>query len=138
MRVSPEQVPAVSAMEVAAATPAWRVCSDPLWHFWVSLCRTRNVSRVCFFRACAKWFASVCLSLAGRSWSLVLVKEQSCHFRQSGEGGRYDPVSGCVMFWTCITFFCLVCSMFIAHGLAGEVKGVGVAWSGEVEAEGGT
>lgn len=78
------------------------------------------------------------MSLAGRSWSLVLVKEQSCHVRQSGEGGRYDPVSGCVMFWTCIIFFCLVCSMFIAHGLAREVKGVGVAWSGEAEAEGGT
>lgn len=40
------------------------------------------------------------VSLAGRSRSLILVKEQSCHFCQSGEGGRYDPVSGCITFWT--------------------------------------
>lgn len=49
---------------------------------------------------------SICLSLAGRPRALVLVKEQSRHFRQSGEGGRSDPVSGCVVFWACMAFFC--------------------------------
>lgn len=84
----------VSPLEVVAAVPAWRVRSAPLWHFWVWLYGIRNVSSVCFFR----WLASLCLSLAGRSRPLILIKEQSCHLRQSGEGGRYDPVSDSVMF----------------------------------------
>lgn len=78
---------------------------------------------------------SVCLSLAGRPWAFILVKEQSRHFRQSGEGGRSDPVSGCAVFWACMVLLCWICSMFAAHGGAGEVKGAGVAWSGDEEAE---
>lgn len=77
---------------------------------------------------------SVCLSLAGRPRALVLVKEQSCHFRQSGEGGRSDPVSGCVVFWACRAFLCWVCSTFSARGGA-EGKGAGVTWSGDEEIE---
>lgn len=123
-------------MEVAGIAPAWCVCSAPLWPLWVWLCRTRTTARVGFFSV-SKGFQSVCLSLAGRSWSLIFVKEQSRHFCQSGKGRRHDPVSGCVMFWACTAFFCSVCSMFIARGLSGMVTGTGVTWSGEEQDEGG-
>lgn len=44
-------------------------------------------------------------------------------------------MSGCAVFWACMVLLCWVCSMFAAHGGAGEVKGAGVAWSGDEEAE---
>lgn len=64
----------------------------------------QETPRASFCRACAKQFPSACLSLAGRSRSLVLVKEQGCHLRQSGEGGRHDPVSACLVFRTLTAF----------------------------------
>lgn len=118
------------------ALPAVQGCPAPLWHFWEWLGRTGVASGVCFLGPVQRGFhLSVCVSLAGRPRALVLVKEQSRHFRQSGEGGRSDPVSGSLVFWACMEFFCWVYSMFAAHGGAGELKRGGVAWSGDEEGE---